>query len=52
MAQCTITVTAMVSWWVRPYIQAVALFSFATGMQPDVDKVASTCMRGVRLTFR
>ena len=48
MAQSTLTITVKVAWWVRPYIQCVALFAKATGMEPDVDKVTRTVMRGIK----
>ena len=47
MAQCSITLTVRVAWWVRPYIQSVAIFAFLTGMTPDPKKIAKTVMRGV-----
>jgi hypothetical protein len=48
MAQATLTLTVRVSWWVRPYLQCVALFAYITGMTPDMDKVTRTAMRGVK----
>lgn len=48
MARCTITITVKVAWWVRPYIQSVALFAAMTGLQPDLEKVTRTAMLGIR----
>jgi hypothetical protein len=50
MAQCSITLDVKVAWWVRPYIQTVAIFAALTGLQPDAKKVARTVTRGVRVT--
>jgi hypothetical protein len=47
MARCSITLTVRVAWWVRPYICSVALFAWLTGMNPDMDKVTRTAMRGI-----
>lgn len=49
MAQATLTLTVKVAWWVRPYVRCVAVFASLFGMQPDVDKVLRTCMRGIRV---
>lgn len=47
----TITVTVRLAWWVMPYMNAVARFSELVGLDPDVDKVVSTAMRGVKLSI-
>ena len=44
-----LTIKVEAAWWVRPYINAVALFAWTFGMEPDLDKVAKTCMRGITL---
>ncbi|SDI40266.1 hypothetical protein [Pseudomonas abietaniphila] len=49
MAISTITFTIKWAWWVIPYLQAVTWFSEWTGLDPDVDKVVATAMRGLRL---
>lgn len=49
MTQCTITLTVHVAWWVRPYIHACAIFATLFGMTPDVDKIAATAARGVKV---
>lgn len=50
MAAANITVTLKVAPWVRWYIQSVALFAQMTGMEPDVEKIVATCMRGVKVS--
>jgi hypothetical protein len=47
MAKTTMTLTIKRAWWVLPYLYGVQLFSEATGMEPDYDKVAATCLRGM-----
>lgn len=45
----SIKVTIHIAWWVRWYIGGVALFSFITGMEPDMEKVKAKVLKGVRL---
>lgn len=47
MAQCSITITVKVAWWVRPYISSLALIARVTGLRPDPDRVQRVLMRGV-----
>ncbi|MFA7291896.1 MAG: hypothetical protein WC023_06570 [Rhodocyclaceae bacterium] len=49
MSTASITLTVKVAPWVRWYISGVALFAKITGLTPDPDKVAATCMRGIRI---
>lgn len=49
MASCSLTLTVKQSWWVMPYISAVALFSQITGLEPDYDKVASTALKEISI---
>lgn len=47
MAKTTMTLTVRRAWWVLPYLYGVQLFSEATGMELDYEKVAATCLRGI-----
>lgn len=49
MAQIAGRLTVRFSWWVQPYLTGVILFARTFGMEPDLDKVTSTVMRGVRV---
>lgn len=49
MAKASIELAVKVSWWVLPYIHSVALFARMTGLQPDLDKVVRTALRGIRV---
>lgn len=44
MAYCplTLTITVRSRWWVRPYLNAVALFSDVFGLEPDYERIANT----------
>ena len=44
------TTTLRIAWWVRWYISGVALRSLLTGLEPDMEKVKATVMKGVRLS--
>lgn len=50
MAAGTITITIRIktAWWVCPYIQSVSLFAAMLGLQPNVEKVVQTALRGIR----
>lgn len=48
MAQCNLTIRAHVAWWVRWYLSGVAIVAHLTCMEPDMEKVRRTVMRGVR----
>ena len=37
------------SWWVPVYLNTIVFFSWLTGMQPNMDKVASWVLKGLRL---
>jgi hypothetical protein len=43
-----ITMRPVVAWWVNPYIAAVKLFAATFRIEPDIDKVVATILRGVR----
>ena len=45
-----LVVTIRIAWWVRWYISVVALCSLLTGLEPDMEKVKATAMKGVRLS--
>ena len=46
----SIKVKITVAWWVRWYISGVALFAMLTGLEPDMERVKATAMKGVRLS--
>lgn len=46
MAQITMSLTIKRAWWVMPYVYGVRLFSEITGMDPDLEKVHATVLRG------
>lgn len=37
-----------VAFWVKPYLQAVALWATITGRVPDYERIRRTISRGVR----
>ncbi|WP_168188516.1 hypothetical protein [Pseudomonas sp. A25(2017)] len=49
MAKISISIVVKRSWWVDPYLSAVAAFSHLTGFEPDYDKVVSMAMRGISI---
>ena len=44
-----LVVTIRIAWWVRWYISGVALCAFITGAHPDMEKITSKVMKGVRI---
>ncbi len=50
MTMASIKVTIRIAWWVRWYISVVALCSLLTWLEPDIEKVKATAMKGVRLS--
>lgn len=49
MAINSITITIKVAWWVRWYIAGVSLCALLTGLEPDLEKVARTVRRGLKV---
>jgi len=45
----SMTIKVRIAWWVRWYISGVALCSLLTGLEPDMEKVKATVMKGVRI---
>ena len=50
MTMARLVVAIRVAWWVRWYISGVALFAMLTGLEPDMERVKATAMKGVRLS--
>jgi hypothetical protein len=48
MAADTLQIKITIAWWVRPYLQLVALYVFLTGRAPDLERVQRIVLRGVR----
>lgn len=48
MTTVTLTLHVRVAWWVKPYLQSVALFARITGTEPDWERVRSTVLRGIK----
>lgn len=48
MAQCSITITVKVAWWVRPYLRLMTLAA-RLGFQPDREKVEQRAKRGLKV---
>jgi len=46
MARVEMKITMKRACWVMPYLQAVIWFSDLTGLEPDIEKVAGTVLRG------
>lgn len=46
----SMTIKVRIAWWVRWYISGVALCSLLTGLEPDMEKVKSRVIKGVRLS--
>lgn len=49
MASLTYSVQIKLCWWVMPYLRACGMFAWLMGMEPDVDKITNTVLRGVKL---
>lgn len=45
-----IIVKIKVSWWGTIYLKLLAWLAYATCQTPDMDKVAATVMRGVKVS--
>ena len=45
----SITIKVHIALWVRWYISGVALCARITGVKPDMDKITSKVMKGVRI---
>ena len=52
MATTTATISVKRAWWVMPYLYGVQLFVETTGMEPDMDKVGATVMRGFKVVIK
>ena len=52
MAASICTITAVVSWWVKPYLFGVGMVSKVMGIDPDWDKVATTASKGISLAHQ
>jgi hypothetical protein len=52
MAITTVSLSVHVAWWVCPYIRALALVCWLTGMEPDMDKFGATVRRGFKVVVR
>jgi hypothetical protein len=50
MATQTLTLTIHVAWWVRWYLDGVAVMAWLSNAEPDWHKVERTVLRG--LSFR
>ena len=50
MTMVSMTIKVRIAWWVRWYISGVALCSLLTVLEPDMEKVKATAMKGVRLS--
>ena len=51
MATCVVNIRVHVQPWVRWYIKAIVCFAEATGMEPDMEKVARMVRHGVKATL-
>ena len=40
-----------IAWWVRPYLYGTALFARITGLEPDIDKIATVVLKGTSIDF-
>jgi hypothetical protein len=49
MSDKQMTVEVRFAWWLRPWLGALAFFCVLTGAAPDMDKVARTVRRAVRV---
>lgn len=39
------------AWCVRPYLYGTALFARITGLEPDIDKIATVVLKGTTIDF-
>lgn len=39
------------AWWVKPYLYATGAFARLTGLEPDIDKIASVVLKGTSIDF-
>ncbi len=44
-----ITIKVSFAWWFRWYISGVALCSMLTGLEPDIEKIKATVMKGIKI---
>ncbi len=52
MARMNMHLSIKRSWWVMPYVHGVRLFSELTGMEPDMERVSATVMRGFKVAIK
>ena len=53
MNKLNIQFKVSVRWWVKPYIQSIALFAVLTRQQPDVDRISKFIARnGIKLEVK
>lgn len=46
MALCTLQLCITYKWWLKPYLYACTLAAWLTGVEPDIDKIAATVIKG------
>lgn len=53
MSSDSIQIKVSVRWWVKHYIQSIALFAVLTRQQPDVNRISKFIARkGIKLEIR
>lgn len=48
----TMRLSCSVSWWVVPYIRCIAVMCWLTGLEPNVDRVTTFAMRGIKIVIK
>jgi len=44
----TVRIEVNMAWWLRPYLAAITLICWMSGMEPDLQKVGRTMRRALR----
>lgn len=48
----TIRLTLKRAWWVMPYLFGVHACTWLTGLEPDMDKVCATALKGFKVVTK
>lgn len=44
-----VTLTIKIAWWLSIYIYAMKYWHKITGIEPDMDRIKSSCMKAVKI---
>ena len=49
MAKVTVTMTAWVAWWLKPYLFVWSIVCEVMGCDPDPEKLEATVLKAIRI---